>query len=146
MNVQNGFIQQNQQIQNDSDTSFSSLSDGDFNIDDDFGKPQLESTLQSRSNKKGHRERSRSGGKGGHKSGHKSRPVDTKCEATCKEFLEPHFQNRKITKEQYKACMKRIIMRYMKKPQSFSKKGCEVLVNHFVEKYVAYNQKSGHKI
>lgn len=131
---------------NDSDTSFSSLSDGDFNIDDDFGKPQLESTLQSHKRETGHktRERSRSGGKSG-KSGKKG-PVDTKCEATCKEFLKPYFQERKITKEQYKACMKRIVMRYMKKPQSFSRRDCEKVVVFFVGKYVAHNQKSGHKI
>jgi hypothetical protein len=135
----NGLNSQN----NDSDTSFSSLSDGDFNIDDDFGKPQLESTLQSQKRENGNhksRERSRSGGKSG-KNGKKG-PVDTKCEATCKEFLKPYFQERKITKEQYKACMKRIVMRYMKKPQSFSRRDCEKVVVFFVEKYVAHNQKN----
>merc|ERR1739848_821961 len=109
-------------------------------IDDmnSLGKPQLESTLQSHS-----KSRKNSGSKNHSKS---KKPVDTKCEATVKNYLKPHFQAKKISKEQYKAIMKRIIMRYMKKPQSFNKKDCEKLVAYFVGKYENHNKEIGKKI
>ena len=134
--VQNGF-QNNTTNNNDSDTSFSSMSEADFNLDmNSLGKPQLESTLQSHSKSRKHSGSSKN----------KSKPVDTKCEATVKNYLKPHFQAKKITKEQYKAIMKRIIMRYMKKPQSFDKKNCEKLVAYFVSKYENHNKETGKKI
>jgi len=76
-----------------------------------------------------------------------SKQIQSKCEAIAKPPLSFSFKSKKITKEQYKNILKRIVNNFTKSkdankpPVKFTPEKCKELVKHYIKKYESYNDK-----